>query len=222
MNDILVSSIERKEVLKRIGYGDTEDVSPRIDSLVEDYLDNYHEFIIPSSSCVYMDIGEVSASYVRIGKITFETSVLARVLRRCQSAAVFVLTIGSYLEEMVAYLAAQGMMLQATVLDAVGSGAVERLAGEIETEIKRKATANDMVISRRYSPGYCDWDISQQKKLFRLLGGNTADVTLTENMLMTPRKFISGIIGIDASGRDIEEYNPCSTCRKKDCLGRRR
>jgi hypothetical protein len=222
MSEKIISSIEKQKVLNRIGYNDAENISIRINTLVDDYLDNYHDFIMPSFSCVYQDTGEVTADKVRIDKVTFQSRVLAQLLQRCQRIAVFVLTIGDYLEELVAYLSNQGMMLPATVLDAVGSGAVEKLAGEIESGIRRQATADGLVVSRRFSPGYCDWNISQQKKLFKLLDGNTAGVTLTGNMLMTPRKSISGIVGIGLPGRDIEKYNPCLTCREKDCPGRRR
>jgi hypothetical protein len=218
----IISSIEKQEVLNRIGYGNAEIISTRIDTLVDDYLGNYHDFIVPSSSCVYKDIGEVAAGHICIEEVTFKSDILARLLRRCQRIAVFVLTIGDYLEELVAYLAAQEMVLPATVLDAVGSGAVEKLAGEIEAGIRRRGAAGGLVVSRRFSPGYCDWDISQQKKLFQLLDGNTAGVTLTENVLMMPRKSISGIVGIGLPERDIEKYNPCLTCRNKGCPGRRR
>ncbi|HEY98161.1 MAG TPA: hypothetical protein G4O16_08300 [Dehalococcoidia bacterium] len=222
MSDILTYQIEKQEVLHRIGYRDAENISIHIDTLVDDYLDNYHDFIMPSFSRIYQDIGEVTTDKVRIDSVTFQSSVLTRMLQRCQRIAVFVLTIGDYLEELVAYLATQEMVLQATVLDAVGSGAVEKFAKDIEAEIRREAAEEGRVVSRRFSPGYCDWDITQQKILFHLLDGNTAGVTLTENMLMTPRKSVSGIVGIGLPGRDIEEYNPCLTCRKKDCPGRRR
>ncbi len=222
MSDSLVSSVEKQEVLNRIGYGDADNISARIDSLVDDYIDNYHEFIVESSYCVYKDIGDISGNHVSIDSITFKSGVLTRLLGECEYTAVFVLTIGSYLEELVTYLSTKGMVLQATVLDAVGSGAVEILAGEIEAEIRREAAANGLVVSRRFSPGYCDWDISQQRGFFRLLDGHTASVALTENMLMMPRKSISGIIGIGLPGRDVEKYNPCLICQKKDCPGRRR
>lgn len=222
MNDSLVSSIEKQEVFNRIGYGDAENISARIDSLVNDYIDNYHEFIMPSFSCEYKDIGEASDTRVRIDGITFKSGVLTHLLGECEYAAVFVLTIGGYLEELVTHLSTKGMMLQATILDSIGSGAVEKLASEIVAEIKREVAEDGLVISRRFSPGYCDWEVTQQKSLFELLGGNTAGVILTENMLMTPRKSISGIIGIGLPGRDIEKFNPCLTCQKKDCPGRRR
>ena len=222
MSDSIIHSTEKQEVLNRIGYGDTDNISLRIDSLVDDYIDNYHDFIVPSFSYIYKDIEEASGTRVRIDGMTFKSGVLARVLGECEYAAAFVLTIGSYLEELVANLSSKGMVLQATVLDAVGSGAVEQLAGEIKSEIRREAAADSLIISRRFSPGYCDWDISQQKRLFDLLDGNTAGVSLTENMLMMPRKSISGIIGVGLPGRDIEKYNQCLTCQKKDCPGRRR
>lgn len=222
MSGILTYQIEKQEVLHRIGYSNAENISVRIDTLVDDYLDNYHDFIIPSFSCIYQDIGEVTNDKVRIDSVTFQSSVLTRLLRRCRRIAIFVLTIGDYLEELVAYLAAREMVLQATVLDAVGSGAVEKFVKEIETEIKREAAEESRVVSRRFSPGYCDWDITQQKELFQLLGDNTTGVTLTENMLMTPRKSVSGIVGIGLPGKGIETYNPCLTCQKKDCPGRRR
>ena len=222
MSDNLVSSVEKQGVLNRIGYGNAENIPSRIDSLVEGYIDNYHDFIAPSFFRVYKDIGEISGNCVRIDTVTFKSNVLARLLQQCERAAVFVITIGGYLEELVAYLATKEMMLQATVLDAVGSGAVEKFAGEIEAEIRCEAEADGLVVSRRFSPGYCDWVISQQKSLFQLLDDNTTGVSLTENMLMTPRKSISGIIGIGSPGRNIEKYNPCLTCQKKDCPGRRR
>jgi len=222
MSDSHISSIEKQEVLNRIGYDVAIKISPRINTLVDDYLENYHDFIVPSFSCVYKDIAESSGNRTRIGGVTFKSGVLTRLLMECRFAAVFVVTIGSYLEELVANLSDSGMVLEATVLDAVGSGAVETLVSEVKAEIRREVTEYGLVVSRRFSPGYCDWDITQQTKLFELLDGNTAGVTLTENMLMTPRKSISGIIGIGLPGKNIEEYNQCLICQKKECPGRRR
>ena len=74
-----------------------------------------------------------------------------------------------------------------------------------------------LVTSRRFSPGYCDWDISQQKTLFRAVGRDSAGGHSTEGCLMIPRKSISGIIGIGLCNDNVEHYNPCKTCDKHDC-----
>ena len=122
---------------------------------------------------------------------------------------------------MVAYLAENGLVLQATVLDAIGSDAAEQMAVFVEERIRNIASSLGLSISRRFSPGYCDWDVDQQEMIFRALNGNSAGVRLTEEYLMLPRKSMSGIIGIGSSRSNIDNYNPCKSCLASDCPGRR-
>lgn len=147
----------------------------------------------------------------------FRSEVLATLLEQCDKVVVFLATIGDSLESRVAELAEQGEVLQAFVLDAVGSEAVEQVAELMHQTARRMLLEDGYYCSKRFSPGYCDWDITQQKELFRFFGD--APVMLTEHCLMLPRKSISGIIGV---GRDLVQiFNPCRTCNAKDCRGRR-
>ena len=100
-----------------------------------------------------------------------------------------------------------------------GSGAAEKLAVSVEDRIRKLASLDGLKISRRFSPGYCDWAVSQQKMVFQALGDDSAGILLTESCLMIPRKSVSGIVGL-AKG-NIEDYNPCNTCKKQECPGRR-
>ena len=215
-------NIDKGQIFSRIGYDDEYQPSSRIISLVNDYIDNYHDFIAPSYSYTFCNIESVEGDRVEIeGSIILESKTIAGLAKRCYKLAIFALTIGNHLEEMVGYLAENGLVLQATVLDAVGSGATEKLAAHIEERIKKIANAGGLITSRRFSPGYCDWEVDQQEKVFQALNGDTAGIRLTESLLMMPRKSISGIIGIGLPDNDIENYNPCRTCKKKDCPGRR-
>jgi hypothetical protein len=215
--------IEKQQVLNRIGYDDEGEPSNRIDSLVNDYIENYHDLIAPSYSYTFCDIKWVNENGVGLdNSIVLKSKVIATLLSRCEIAAFFVLTIGSYLEDMVAYLAKERLVLQATVLDAIGSGTAEKLANQVEEKIKKIANTGNLITSRRFSPGYCDWKVNQQEMVFRALSNDTGGVRLTDSLLMMPRKSISGIIGIGLPGRDIENYNPCITCKKKECPGRRK
>ena len=214
-------TIDKNQILSQIGYDDNYEPSAKIQSLVDDYIDNYHNLIESSYSYVIRDIKAVRGNQTSIEDIiSLESSVLARLLEKCDKVAIFALTIGSHLEEMVAYLAENVMVLQATVLDAIGSGAAEQLASSVEESIKKLVSPRGLVISRRFSPGYCDWDVSQQEMIFKAIEKKTVDIHLTEEYLMIPRKSISGIIGI-GSNHAIEDYNPCNTCLKADCPGRR-
>ena len=213
-------NINRQRVLRDIGYAPDSKPSSRMESLVNDYIGNAHQFIAPSFSYVVRDIELVEGTSVVLEDgVIFEGGVVARLLEKADKVAVFVLTIGNYLEDTAARLAQDGLILQSAVLDAIGSDATERLADSVESQISEVAHNQGLTISRRFSPGYCDWDVSQQKAVFQTMKEDYAGIHLTDGCLMLPRKSISGIIGIGP--RDVEDYNPCKTCDKHDCIGRR-
>jgi len=214
--------IDRAQVLYNIGYGADYKPSARIMSLINEYIENAHNLIAPSYSYVIRDIKSVKGSRVVIeGSVTFQSEVIAQLLEQCEKVAVFALTIGNHLEELVAHLAESGVIVQAAVLDAIGSGATEKVADFVQGRIVGVARAQGLCASQRFSPGYCDWNVSEQKKVFQAMNGNSTGIRLTEGCLMLPRKSISGIIGIGPCNGNIENYNPCKSCNKHDCPGRR-
>jgi cobalamin-dependent methionine synthase I len=131
---------------------------------------------------------------------------------------IFVVTIGEALENEVSQLTKEGSILKASVLDTVGSVEVEKVADWLESMIRDVAAANGAKVSWRYSPGYCDWDITQQKELFRGLDGKSVGVSLTDTCLMVPRKSISGVIGM---GESCNTFSACRFCNRKNCPERR-
>lgn len=221
-SDRVEVEIDRKQVCQYIGYNDDHNVSARISSLIDDYSKHAHQLINPLHSYVIRNVEWARGSMALVeGSIIFKSQVVAQLLERCQQVAIFLVTIGKYLEDTSAKLARDGLILQATVLDAIGSNAVERVAEYAQGKIKQIAESKGLVISRRFSPGYCDWNIGQQRMLFSALTGNTVGVRLTGECLMIPQKSISGIIGIGQPDSNVEKYNPCSFCEKQDCPGRR-
>jgi hypothetical protein len=205
-----------------MGYGTDYDPPARISSLIDEYAANAYNLIEPSYSYTIRDVERVQGSSVFVeGSIVFQSNVIARLLGRCHKVALLVVTIGDYLEEMVCWLSKHNLMLQAALLDSIGSDAVEGVTDFVQGRIEKLANEQGLVISRRFSPGYCDWDVREQKKIFRAVNGNLAGVHLTDGCLMVPQKSISGIIGISLASNDVDKYNPCKTCDKLDCHGRR-
>jgi hypothetical protein len=214
--------IDKEQVCRYIGYEDGQKLSARISSLVDDYAEHAHGLVNPSYAYVIKDVEWARGSIAFIeGSISFKSRIIAKLLGRCTQVAIFLVTIGRYLEETSFQLAKDGLVLQATVLDAIGSVAVEQVAGFVQARVREIARADGHVTSRRFSPGYCDWNIGQQQMLFYALTGNTIGIRLTGECLMIPQKSMSGIIGIGPSSANVENYHPCKTCRKKDCPGRR-
>lgn len=125
--------------------------------------------------------------------VQFESVFLKNQLPRPQNGAIFLVTIGSELEQGIRERIDSGQNRTAYILDCLGSNAAEGAAAAIHKEVQKRFG----VSMRRYSPGYNDWDISQQESLFDFLGGKSArelGVDLTSDFMMTPRKSVSGII----------------------------
>jgi hypothetical protein len=147
---------------------------------------------------------------------------LSKTLRPCEEVVCFVATIGSRIEQEIKKLFQQNRLSDAYVLDAVGSAAVESLADQFQETIEDAVNEQDKRVTLRFSPGYCDWPVNQQKELFKLIDSAPTDVTLNDACLMTPRKSISGVFGIYREGEDCKTpYTPCSDCPKVDCPERR-
>ena len=214
--------IDRKQVCHYLGYGADCKPPARVSSLIDEYAEHAPHLIEPAYSYIIKNIERVDGSSVFIeGLIVFRSGVIARLLGQCCKVSVFVVTIGNRLEEMTGRLAEDGLILQSAVLDAIGSDAAERVGDFVQGRVGEMTGTQGLCISPPFSPGYCDWDVGQQKVVFQAVDGNSAGVHLTEGCMMVPRKSISGIIGIGLCNDNVEHYNPCKTCDKYDCEARR-
>jgi len=212
--------IDKQQVLRTVGYSNRRKPPSRISSLIDDNIKNAYELIEPSYSYVILNIEGIRRSCVFVeGSIVFKSDVMAQMMEQCKKVAVFLVTIGNQLEEAVCSLSEDGLVLEASVLDAIGSGATEKVAEYVHGRVEEVSRVQGLCTNRRFSPGYCDWAIRQQRMVFRAMNGTSMKVRLTKECLMLPRKSISGVIGICPCG--MESYNPCRTCNKYDCLGRR-
>jgi hypothetical protein len=211
-------ALNRDEVCRRLGYEKGQSLRPRASSLVDSQLGEARLLIKPHACYTIKSITGVSSSTLSIDGMVLRSRQIAPMFSGCSRVAVFLVTIGVGLEKRVAQLMGDGLAHEAFVLDTTGSVAVEEAADWLEGEIGRIAAAKGHRIGWRYSPGYCDWDIVQQKELFGILDGESIGVDLTGECLMVPRKSISGIIGM---GESCITSSACRFCNRKDCPTRR-
>lgn len=140
-------------------------------------------------------------------------------IRESTQIALFLCTAGEDFTRMTNQLNEQGDIMEAYILDAIGSLTVENAMDKIQEQLKLEMTANGMKISNRYSPGYCNWHLSDQKPLFELIGENSTNIQLSDSCLMTPRKSVSGIIGI---GKHLKHHQyGCAVCNNTTCIYRK-
>jgi hypothetical protein len=101
-------------------------------------------------------------------------------------------TIGPRLEQAVKTLITEGEILRSLILDALGSEAVEDVATQSDRIIAEKALKMHFWPSKRYSPGYKNWMLEEQRFIFGILPAVDIGVKLhEESCMMIPRKSIS-------------------------------
>lgn len=161
---------------------------------------------------------------LRLGDgVLLENPKLVRALREAVSVVCFIATVGVELDQQVALLQEEGRLADASVLDAMGSGAVERVADQFQQQVAGENHPQGLVPGPRFSPGYCDWPLTDQAKLFALLDHQRIGVELDQSDLMHPRKSISAIFGLfpEATAPADRDLIPCRRCSKQNCIARR-
>ncbi len=152
----------------------------------------------------------------------FRTAKLATALRECDYAVCFVGTLGNEIEEVIERLSENNKHSDAFVVDALGSAGAEYLVDRFHKQMELHLKKQSKGVSLRFSPGYCDWTVKEQKELFRVVESDKVGVELSDSSLMNPRKSVSGVFGINSTGTAISRpINPCIICDKKNCAVRR-
>jgi len=143
-------------------------------------------------------------------------------LRGSNQAGLALCTIGSELEKKVKELMTTGYEPEGYVLDAVGSVAAEATADALNAKICHWAAAHDLVARPRFSPGYGNWSLEDQRTIFRLLPAEQIGIQLNPSCMMIPRKSISFAVTFQKETGENKLENPCERCRLENCPFRRK
>lgn len=145
-------------------------------------------------------------------------AIVTRHLNGSSALALFACTAGSEITDWAAECNRKSNSIHAYLVDSLGSIAVERAMDMIQQKLAERVSESGLRITNRYSPGYCGWALTEQRKLFDLLPGGFCGITLTDSMLMKPIKSVSGMIGLGQSVR--YEHYTCNFCKDTHCLYR--
>ncbi|MCC6487926.1 MAG: hypothetical protein IT364_10540 [Candidatus Hydrogenedentes bacterium] len=144
---------------------------------------------------------------------------IAGLLSGAREVAIYAATAGSGVDDWIRAQFATGDPVRGYVADTIGSELVERAADWLEERVIDHAIGLGCFTTSRFSPGFCEWDVSEQHALFSLLPRACCGITLTETALMLPVKSVSGLIGM---GPECERAtNACMVCTMKTCFRRR-
>ena len=145
--------------------------------------------------------------------VPFTSRVLRVNLERAHRVFLFVATSGWELEEWSK--SARGILEQYWA-DVIKEGALRWAIQNLSEDLANRYRPGPL---SRMGPGSLpDWPLEEQRSLFAVLGDEPVriGVRLSENLLMTPVKSVSGIFFPTE-----ERFESCQLCPRERCIGRR-
>ena len=137
----------------------------------------------------------------------------------CEKVICMAATIGTEIEREINKKFERGEYLASVLLDAAATAAVEQAADLMEKNFAAKFSKDGYKMRWRFSPGYGDWNLTEQEKLFKISGADKIGMSLTSAMMLEPRKSITAIIGLEkiSAQKKSSHKKDCAMCDKLDC-----
>lgn len=150
-------------------------------------------------------------------KIFHVNQTIATLLKNSERFVFFAATAGMEYQDFHNKLSNADDALLLFIWDILGSCIAEATGDIMEKFVETELPG--IPHTNRFSPGYCEWHMNEQKLLFSLLPDNVCGITLNSSALMYPIKSISGVIG---SGLhvDTRKYG-CQFCELDNCYKKR-
>ena len=176
---------------------------------------------------IMSEIAGPDFEYVYNGEGRNEPSTpVADIFVQADDLILFALTLGERISREIEERFASNDFALACMLDSVASAAADKMVHKAEggcvefLSSRGRVTAATRVLS--YSPGYCGWHISGQKRLFGFLRPEQIGVLLRKSFLMEPLKSVSGVMiaGPGEIHRFQNSYHYCMACETHGCRER--
>lgn len=242
---------QRSDVLRGQGIPPGAAVPERIGALLDAAGDRFASLARPRAVVQAIDRDAFSAVLHGDDFEPADTPV-GEVAPRAHGLALYVATLGQEVSDEIEALFSAGDFALGAMLDGVASEAAEVLVAWLErffrgvcsmNEVREELTsccvtpdagrgdqagatcrapAGRTTAVLGYSPGYCGWPVTGQRRLFAALDPVEIGVTLTDSCLMRPLKSVSGVLAAaPVALHDIGQGFPCcASCSDPTCRAR--
>ncbi|MBN2711094.1 MAG: methionine synthase [Planctomycetes bacterium] len=193
-------SMPRDRIMSRLGYNrHLTDVEPGQAGKIEKAMEDAFMLCVPVGvyrRCVISSFGQ---DFVETAEgINIKSASLREMLGKSTEVAFLAATVGPRLIEAIKARFDAGSAFEASVYDATGSESADAALGWIHEFIAKSLVREAKAATKmRFSPGYGDLTLENQKIIYDLLKLDRFGITITERYLLIPEKSVIGIIGIE-------------------------
>ncbi|MBE6896203.1 MAG: vitamin B12 dependent methionine synthase [Ruminococcaceae bacterium] len=216
MDDVILYNFQPslEDLLKQLHFeADSEQAD-----IAEELLEEAVEIASPKTLLKVLPV-TVNEQSISIGNVEITYPYVRKMLLGSDKVAVYINTCGVELEEWA--LKKESDPLEGYIADAIKLAYLYHQGKPFREKIKQDVFPDDGHLAA-LNPGSLEqWPISEQKKLFEMLGGEAEvkekiGVTLAESFLMHPTKSTSGVYFLSEV-----EYENCELCPRLTCPNRR-
>jgi len=211
--------LKTSEVLRRQGLGGGAKVRPEIKLLIRELLASLKKarLLEPAVAYEFYKVDSMNGSQISLeGDKAIHGPLLPAIFPEAKELAVLLCTIGPRLEGQAADYFNQGEPLRGTLLDGIGSAAVDSLTEEVCKFIAEEASSRGYEASSPISPGMPGLPITEQWQLLKLVPAGEIGVSLTSSGIMVPRKSVSMVMGIGPKMAKWTRAEVCARCSLRE------
>ena len=188
--------IDRREVKRYLGYSRVALDEGLDDALVDEAVEKVRPLIAGKACYCRYPLSLTPPDTLHLPYGSVQSSHLYKNLSGCSEVWIFAATIGAAFDRQLARESLRSMT-GAALMQAVGAAAIEAVCDELNEELAELAESEGRSLCPRYSPGYGNFSIENQKGVFALLNPpKYIGLSLTDSMLMKPEKSVTALIGI--------------------------
>ena len=188
-------------VYRRLGFkGGITKVDERKKEEIERYIEYAASLVSLKGSGFRVSLERVAPPLIVLGTgADIRSAKLAGFLKGCKEALFIGSTAGSVVMDAIRRDTEGGNMTRGVVVDAVASemadAALDWITGFFNRLLARE---NARLTKGRFSAGYGDFLLENQKMMYDMLELNRIGVTIKENFILIPEKSVTAVVGIHA------------------------
>jgi hypothetical protein len=191
--------LPKERIYKRLGYRDNiTKVSLKQKKEVDGYIKDALSLIDLKAAVRFMKIKKIAPPEIIIFPNTkFISNNLAGLLQDCQEVLLMAATAGNKIIKAIQKDSLGENVMRSVVLDAAASemtdSCLDWLVGHFD---KKLALQNKTLTRRRFSAGYGDLLLTNQKKFFDLLRLKKIGVNINKSYILIPEKSVTAVAGV--------------------------
>lgn len=176
-----------------------------LDEDLDNRIKNNFEKILETSDIKhygeFRNLEIIDDSNIRLGDLKINSAGLRKNLKNSEFVYIFGVTLGLGVDRLIHRLSIINSA-DSLIADAIASDIADGCADIINSRINIEVNKKGYKTYLRFSPGFLDYDLFNQKDLIKSLELNKIGISTTDSGMMVPTKSVTAIIGISRNDKE--------------------